>query len=1145
MFWLLLEPDLGKTAVLVERILNKIINDGIDVDKLLVVTFTNSAAQEMRERLADRLHSELDSKPHLINQIKLLSKASVTTIDSFCLKVVKDNFFKLDLDPNFRIGDKSECELLKLEALEELLENKYEENNEEFLNIFNMYSSNKDDENLRGLILKIYNFTRSCTYPNEWLNNMVNHFDLTNCDDSNAFITNSIYGKIVLGYANKQIENSISELDLLVEDLSDSDLAGKYIDVLQQDIFNLHELQKCIVSWNDFYSAISNFSFTRAPSVKGIPDEIKEQISLVRDSIKETIYEKLKKKIFIVDSNEIIRDYKDLYNTLSVLKELVIDFDRLYFSKKVEKNILDFSDVSHFALKLLTSYPEVSNLYKEKYEEILIDEYQDSNQIQESIMQAISNNKMFMVGDVKQSIYKFRQARPEIFLKKYNDYELVTDIPSDSLYKKILLFKNFRSNENIINQINFIFEKLMSKEFGDIDYNIDEFLKFGASYYEQIGEKAELCLIETDTSNVSDDIDDDVILDSNGNIEGRYIANRIKEIVGNMSIYDKSTGTNRKATYKDIVILMRTTVGRIDSILEELSNQNIPVYSDNGGDYFNNTEVQIILSLLSIIDNPLQDIPLVAVLKSQIGGFSIDELSSIRLCDRKGYFYNAMIKALNLENDLSNKVRVFLDKLLSWREKSKYLSLWELINLLYNETGYYYYVSLFPDGYKRQLNLKLLLERAEKFENTSFKGLFNFLNFIENIKGDSSDFGESKPIGEDQDVVRIMSVHKSKGLEFPIVFLAATDKRTNKRDLSDNIIMDEDIGFGMDVIDYDDRIKYPNLSKHAIKIKLQHDRLSEELRILYVALTRAREKLIVTGLVKDLSKTYKEYSSKISKFKIENSKNLLDWIGYSVVNKISDWIVNKVEVSSLINQENINDSKAVSDVTTPINPISEEDVNSQMNWIYKYDISTNIPSKVSISELKRRRAIFDDENINLIDDRKMELIQKPSFLEENQETGAKYGTSLHSVMQKIDFVNCSKELLVSLVNNNCDESIRNSILNKVEMFLNTELYEDIKNAKSISRETAFNLNIKAKEIYNVDSDDNVMIQGIIDLFYINQNDELILVDYKTDNVDNKEELISRYRVQLELYKRALEEILDKKVSKTIIYSFKLNETIFM
>ena len=416
---MLRELALGKTAVLVERILNKIINDNIDVDRLLVVTFTNSAAQEMRERLAERLHKELETKPYLIEQIKLLSKASVTTIDSFCLKVVKDNFFKLDIDPNFRIGEKSECELLKLEALEELLEEKYEQSDENFLNIFNMYSSNKDDENLRTLILKLFNFTRSCVDPIGWLKDSLNHFDVSNCDNNDDFITKSIYGKIVLDYAGKQIDNSISELKILIDDISDSELVGKYVDVLSLDADNLTALKNCLNSWDNFYEAINGFSFTRAPSIKGIPEELKEQISTVRDAIKDIIYEKLKKKIFIVNSDEIISDYKFLHESLSTITDLVSDFEKIYFSKKVEKNILDFSDVSHFALQLLTKFPEIAAIYKEKYEEILIDEYQDSNQIQESIMLAISNNKMFMVGDVKQSIYKFRQARPEIFLSKY------------------------------------------------------------------------------------------------------------------------------------------------------------------------------------------------------------------------------------------------------------------------------------------------------------------------------------------------------------------------------------------------------------------------------------------------------------------------------------------------------------------------------------------------------------------------------------------------------------------------------------------------------------------------------------------------------------------------------------------------------
>ena len=823
----------GKTAVLVERIVNKVVSEGIDIDRMLVVTFTNAAASEMRERLASRLYKESLKNHALQKQLMLLSKSSISTIDSFCLKVVKDNFFKLDLDPNFRLIEESEAELLKQETLEELLENKYEEENEDLMNVIFEYSSSKDDESLRSLILKIYKFTRSIVNPTEWLNEKANYYKI----DDDIFENNPFVNE-VMTYTKKQLQNSINELRVLLDDIASSDLAEKYVEVIGEDVNNLRALYDNCNTWDELYSALNGFEFTSARGVKNVPEDLKAEITDVRDSVKKIIYKKLRDTFFVSNSQEIKEDFEGLYCKIKSFLSLVNDFSNLYFEKKFEKNVYDFSDIEHFALRILTSDENVSNYYRNQFDEIMIDEYQDSNMIQEIILNSFSKNNVFMVGDVKQSIYKFRQARPELFLDKYSRYNLISNDTSEPQNKenKVLLFKNFRSNSNIIDQVNFIFESIMSKDVGGIEYTNDEFLKFGADYYNPSNEKAELNLIETDGIDDALEEYDSVFLDSKASLEGRFIAEKIKSMVGKVDVYDKKTSSYRKAEFRDFAILLRNTVGRVEYISDELSNLNIPSYTDNAGDYFNNIEVQTILSVLRIIDNPIQDIPLVDVLKSQIGNFSIDELSCIRLVNKNVSFYEAMLEAQNLNNKLSEKVHAFIDKLNSWREKSRHISIWELLWSIYNETNFYYYVSLFPDGVRRQANLKLLLERAEKYENTSFKGLFNFLNYIDNIKNASSDFSESKMVGENDNVVRIMSVHKSKGLEFPIVFLAGTDKPFNRNEKKDNIILDYDIGFGMDVIDYDKRIKYPFISKYAVEIKNKQDSLSEEMQKIYQGL---------------------------------------------------------------------------------------------------------------------------------------------------------------------------------------------------------------------------------------------------------------------------------------------------------------------
>ena len=858
-----------------------------------------------------------------------------------------------------------------------------------------------------------------------------------------------------------------------------------------------------------------------------------------------------------------------MYDNLKGICKLVKDFDVKFKAKKLDKNLVDFNDIEHIALKLLSENEDISSIYREQFEEILVDEYQDSNMIQEYILGTISKNRMFMVGDVKQSIYRFRQARPDLFLSKYNSYPNVNDnLLSNS--KKILLFKNFRSNENIIDATNYIFEKIMSKEIGEIDYDEKEYLKFGAEYYGYTGEPTEINLIETKNQNEEFELEEEIDIESNAQLEGKFIAHRIKELVGKLEIYDKKTGQKRLATYRDFVILLRSTVGSIDAFMEELNFASIPVYSDNTGGYFNNTEVQIIMALLKIIDNPIQDIPLIAVLRSQIGGFTSEELTEIRLIDRNTSYYEAMQKYAAQGNELSNKVHNFLNKISEWRNKSKYMSLSELLWLLYNETGYYYYISLFPDGLQRQSNLKLLLERAEAYEKTSFKGLFNFLTYIDNIKESSGYMESSKIIGENEDVVRIMSIHKSKGLEFPVVFLAGTTKKFNYRELNENLIFHSELGFGADVINYDARIRYPSISKIALSQKIKSEVMSEEMRILYVAMTRAREKLIITALVPNLEKAMDKYSEPLTNYKISKATNFFDWIGTCVIDKKNDWKVNKYSFEDIINLEVSEDeiknklakllksNEAEYDVKLPeegkklgkrdiINQImlnldSESNyerkeirqIDNQMNWIYVHTLATGIPSKISITELKRLESKEESSQ-------DIALIEKPDFMSEQIESGTRYGTIVHAALQKLDFEKINIEETVRLLTD--DAKTQKSIINKLTRFTKTSLFEDIKNAKKVFKETSFNLNLTSKEVYDIDSNESIMIQGIIDLYFIDKNDDIILVDYKTDNVEDGKELIVRYKPQLDYYKRALQDITGKNLKKTIIYSLKLEKEI--
>lgn len=1134
----------GKTAVLVERIIHKIIEDGVDIDRLLVVTFTNAAASEMRERIADRIYKEIENQSKLQKQISLLGKASITTMHAFCLRVIRDNFFKVGLDPNFRIGDTTECELIKLEALEELLEEKYESDDEEFETIVNNYTSNKDDETLRNMILKIHRFIQSAPFPNQWLEEQTALFQISEEEK----IEDTPWGKLLMDYARDEIQNGIEELKALEEDIMDSPEAANYLITIQNDIQKLRALAEKCTTWDEMYEAIKCFEFERLKPVRGVAEDLKTQVTTVRDKVKDIVKKYLKEKVFLTNSEMVREDLQELYKNLIGICHFVKAFDEKFKEKKLEKNLVDFNDIEHLALKLLSENEDIASIYREQFDEILVDEYQDSNMIQEFILSTISKNRMFMVGDVKQSIYRFRQARPDLFLRKYQSFPNVEEhLESNS--QKILLFKNFRSNENIIDATNYIFEKIMSKEVGEIDYDEKEFLRFGAEYYGYQGEPAEIDLIETKNQEEDFALEEEMELDSNAQLEGKLIAQRIQEMVGNLEVYDKKTGQKRKATYRDFVILLRSTVGSIDAFLEELTLAGIPVYSDNSGGYFNHTEVQIIMALLKIIDNPIQDIPLLAVLRSQIGEFSVEELTEIRLIDRNISFYEAMQRYNTQGNSLAEKTFQFLSKLSTWREKSKYMSLSELLWLLYHETGYYYYISLFPDGLQRQANLKLLLERAEAYEKTSFKGLFNFLTYIDHMKESSGDMESCKIIGENEDVVRIMSIHKSKGLEFPVVFLAGTTKKFNYRELNENLILHSELGFGADVVQYEKRIRYPSISKIALIQKIKAEVMSEEMRILYVAMTRAREKLIITALVPNLEKAYDKYAEPLTQYKISKATCFFDWIGSAVIEKKNDWVIKQHKFSEAIQYNTIGEAsqsqleklqRIGSEEKQPLDEIAQ-----QMNWKYAHALATGIPSKISITELKRLEK--KEEDLTSEELGNITLMEKPEFMKEQLETGARYGTMVHTALQKLNFfLEDFETQMTDIVSQLTDEpALQRSIQKKLQRFMQSALCQEIRQAKKVYKETSFNLNLTAREIYGIESDESIMIQGIIDLYFIDQNDTIILVDYKTDSMENEQDFINRYATQINYYRRALEEITGKKVEKACIYSLKLEKEIIL
>ena len=1197
----------GKTAVLVERIINKVLNEKINIDEILVVTFTNAAASEMRERVLDAIYKKLDEEPeneNLQKQITLLNKASICTIDSFCLEVVRNYFYELEnISPNFRIADTSEIELLKQEVIDDIFEEKYEKEDEDFTKLINIYTSYRDDTPLKDLVLKIYSYIQSNPFPEKWLNDKIEIFNLE--DKLEEDFSNTIWGKELLKEVREIVVDSITALNRIEKHLSVEPELEKFWQTIRSDIEQLETLKEHTNSWDNAYTIANNLEFVIWPR-KSSNLEIKEKAKEARDEVKEKI-KNISKKILICNSKEANQDIYDMYIVLKKLEDLILEFQTEFSKRKRDKNIVDFHDIEHFALKILLKTDEeghiekseIAKKYQNKFKEVAIDEYQDSNLVQEYILTAVSNNKnIFMVGDVKQSIYKFRQAMPELFLSKYDTYKKKEDKgENDDL--KIQLFKNFRSKKNVLDFTNIIFQDIMSNQLGDILYDKEEYLNLGANYPEiNQNQKTEIHIIQTKDKECEENNNGEQIIqdESDGEIEehiedieleARFVANKIKELIANkFQVYDRKKEEYRDIEYKDIVILLRATSKSAPIFEQELLNLSLPVFSDSSQEYLDSIEIQTIMSLLKIIDNPIQDIPLVTVLRSPIGKFTDDELIQIRLSDKKDDFYTCMQKAkISVDRKLSDKIEQFLNNLDNWRKEQEYLALDELIWKIYSDTGYYNYVSLMPNGMLRQANLRMLFERAKQYETASFKGLYNFIHFIEKVHLSSGDLGAAKIIGENENVVRIMSIHKSKGLEFPVVFLSSTGKQFNLMDLNESILLHQEMGIGVKYIDYEKQIQYDTLSKAAIRNKILTETLSEEMRILYVALTRAKEKLFITGIQKDYDKIKEKMMGQIEQYPL-NDENKINPILLKKYKKYLDWIMlvymyekeditdiaelhihNKLELLKSLEKSKDEDIDVIGLLDNHnLNNLSAkfkniEDIQNVIENKYKYEASIAIPTKTSVTELKElanenNRTIRNVESFLNEEDSKSsyDKFEIPKFMKSDEQeklTGARKGTLLHLCMQKLE-IGKESELsnIKELVNNLKDREIitqleaENINLNAILKFTKSDIWEELKNAKEVHREEPFYMTIPAREIYKKDVEEKILVQGIIDLYYIDRNDNLVLLDYKTDYLENgAEELIQKYDNQLQLYKKALEDALNRKVDKIYIYSTYLGKAI--
>lgn len=1221
----------GKTAVLVERII-KIITDEenpIDIDRLLVVTFTNAAASEMRERIGKSISEKLSENPNSKNiqrQLALLSKARITTIHSFCLDVIKRNFHSIDIDPDFRVGDETETVLMKDEALSELFEEKYlksqynRENNaadnDSFLELMEAYGGNKNDSSVFDMVMDLYNFSMSNPWPYDWINSMTEKFKA----HENFKFGASPWAHILMQNIQIELSGMIKSLTKALKIIESCETLKAYEENFKEDIAMLNDAMESCHSYEVFYESLASLEFkTLKRCGKDVDKEKQKFVKDIRDNVKKRLND-IKGNILAEDAERINKEIKELYPLMRALGNLVIEFNERYMNSKRRRNIVDFNDFEHMCLEILAEKDESGNIVpskaaleiRDKYDEILIDEYQDSNMVQEVIMSMISKKEkpnLFMVGDVKQSIYRFRQANPRLFLEKYNTYSEEKKAEN----RKILLYKNFRSRKEVLDGVNFVFKQIMSETIGELNYDHSEFLNPGAEYRlpntdkMKVGGDIELYVIEK--AKDKDKVEDEASIEeenvSDIMLEARMVGKRILELMEEdeeekeFSVFEKDTGEYRRVKFSDIVILLRSTKNWASIFSEELMEMGIPVFSDANSGYFESPEIKTMLSLLQIIDNPRQDIPFVAVLRSPIGGFSVEELIDIK--EFQGdTFYEKFISVEKLceeqesSRELCIKIKDFYDKLLIWRKEALYMPIDEFIWYLYTETGYYGYVGAVKGGAQRQANLKMLFERARDYNETSYRGVFNFINFINKVKVSSGDMGSATILGEGDNVVRIMSIHKSKGLEFPVVFVSGCGKQFNLRDINKPILFHNELGFGPDYVNLEKRVSYSTLMKEAIKNRIKLETLSEEMRILYVAFTRAREKLIITGAVADTSKAaskwaadIESYNEKLSEDVILKGKTYLDWIGASIIRHEagkdlrdlvevpferiefikdeSKWKIHLLKreeilkASSDLNYKDAEEEEKFQKFNLKLKEIKTSDheseyydeINRRLNFKYSFEEASKLPSLISVTELKRR---FSEENEYASRVFIPALSKKPLFLEEiNGLTPAEKGTALHSAMQHLKLPFEGEEISTEAIRSQINDMVINELLtekqaetiniNKIFKFLSSDLGRRIIKSPEVHREFPFQVNIKSTDIYEnlpeeLYKDENIMLQGIIDLYFMEGN-EIVLLDYKTDYVtnDNIEEIKNRYLSQINYYSHALEKVTGMKVKEKYLYLF--------
>ncbi|WP_152654873.1 helicase-exonuclease AddAB subunit AddA [Oceanobacillus sp. CFH 90083] len=1201
----------GKTAVLVERIIQKQLNEeaAMNIDELLVVTFTNAAAQEMRARVGAALEKALAEKPdslHLKKQLSLLQRASISTLHSFCLDIVRKNAYIIDLDPSFRIADDIEMDMIKREVLDELLEDWYDDANTEqdsFFEVVNRFSNDRSDRDVEELILRTANFAVQHPSPKEWLHQLTTNYDI---EEGWTEETLPWLLEVKEEIAN-QLKAMKQENALAIALARDPDGPYHYLDALEKDIAMLEAALEKLKNWDELQQFVQDAKFA-ALSRKKVEDnpQKREQVKAFREKVKDR-WNKMKEKWFVRSLAAHIQDMQEMAPVLKQMTAMVERYMDTFQHRKKEQAIVDFNDLEHYCLEILTEttsqggFKQASSIalqLQKQFKEVLVDEYQDTNLVQESILQLVrnpeNNGNMFMVGDVKQSIYGFRHAEPSLFIEKYKRFAADND-PAE----RIDLNRNFRSRGEVLIGANYLFRQLFDEEVGDIAYDEDAELIYGNRMYDDFPfhSHPELLLIDSpqgQQSSEGEEAEEDL---EKAQLEARAYAKKIQEWIGAgdkekpMQVVDKKKGQHRNLMYRDIVILMRSMTWA-PVIMDELKKQGIPVYAELTSGYFEAIEIRVMISLLKVVDNPRQDIPLAAVLRSPIVGLKENDLAAIRLADRHGTFFDALLAYIEKEdNNVTEQLKAFQTLLNRLRRSAQQGALSELIWQIYRETGYYDFVGGIPGGKQRQANLRALYDRARSYEETSFRGLYRFLRFIERMEEEQKDLGAARALSEQEDVVRIMTIHKSKGLEFPVVILGGIEKEFNRMDLNEKYLLHKDLGFASKFIDPEKRIQYSTLFYHALRERIRREQLSEEIRLLYVALTRAEEKLLMVGTVHSAEKRKAAWSWLAhhtdwvlpAYFRVE-AKNYLDWVGPALIRHPQGEVLREEDIGASVLSDIMQDQSKwdvsihlSQDIASFENQIQEKRdaiknqirnwdliemeqegshawVAGRLSYQYPYQEAVHARAKQSVTELKRQQEqkdTYSDERMlpNLIHP----ITKRPRFLQtEKKLTPAEKGTALHTVMQHLPLKGVLttaevEEFIEKLVQEEKMTAAEGDSVSAsaIVAFLQSGIAQKIFAASRIFKEVPFSLMLPAEKVYadwQHSSDEKVLIQGVIDCI-IPSGDGWIILDYKTDmiteNITGQLEgkLRKRYKTQLELYRYAIEEIWKQPVKETYLYFF--------